>query len=124
MIERAIAEEITSTIIGAAFTVANTLGHGFLEAIYKNALAEELLAAGLGVAKERSFPVHYRDKQVGHYVADMVVDDRVIIELKAVDQLVPAHRAQLINYLRASNLSVGLLFNFGRPKIEVRRVLL
>ncbi len=124
MIEQTETQDITSIIIGAAFAVSNTLGHGFLEAIYKNALAEELLAHGLSVSKEKSFPVFYRGKQMGFYVADLIIDDRVIVELKAVDQLVEAHRAQLINYLKASDLKVGLLFNFGRPKIEVRRVLL
>lgn len=124
MIEQAETQDITSIIIGAAFTVSNTLGHGFLEAIYKNALAEELLAHGLSVSKEKPFPVFYRGKQMGFYVADLIIDDRVIVELKAVDQLVEAHRAQLINYLKANDLKVGLLFNFGRPKIEVRRVLL
>ncbi|MGE5516080.1 MAG: GxxExxY protein [Bacteroidota bacterium] len=117
-------DDLTATIIGAAFAVSNTLGHGFLEIIYKNALAEELQAQGLAVAKERPYPVFYRDKQMGHYVADIVVEDRVIVELKAVDDLVPAHRAQLLNYLKASNVPIGLLFNFGKPKIQIKRIIL
>lgn len=117
-------EVLTERIIGAAFTVSNALGHGFLELVYKNALAEELTVAGLTVAKEKTFPVLYRGKQMGLYTADLVIEDAVIIELKATDILVQAHRAQLLNYLKASGLPVGLLLNFGKPKLEIRRVIL
>lgn len=117
-------DTLTEAVIGAAFAVSNTLGHGFLENIYKNALTEELEVLGLLVAKEKPYAVLYRGKKVGLYVADMVVEDRVIVELKAVDDLTQAHRAQLLNYLKASNIPVGLLFNFGRPKIQIKRVIL
>ncbi|MBX9635909.1 MAG: GxxExxY protein [Magnetospirillum sp.] len=117
-------DDITSIIIGAAFTVSNELGHGFLETVYKNALMEELGAQRLSVSKEKSYPVIYRQKQIGQYIADIVVENCVIVELKAADDLAQAHRAQLLNYLKASQLPVGLLFNFGRPKIQVRRVIL
>jgi GxxExxY protein len=117
-------QNLTKGIIGAAFTVANTLGHGFLENVYKNALCEELRFQDFSVHLEKTFPVHYRDKQIGTYVADIVVDDRVIVELKAIECLVAAHRAQVLNYLRASGLPVGLLMNFGTPRLEVRRVIL
>lgn len=117
-------DSLTKAIIGAAFTVSNSLGHGFLEIIYKNALAEELETQGLRIAKEKPFPVFYRGKQMGQYVADLVVENRVIVELKAVDDLVQAHRAQLLNYLKASSIPIGLLLNFGRPKIQVKRVIL
>jgi len=117
-------ETLTERIIGGAFAVSTALGHGFLEAVYQNALMEELTASGLAVAKERSFPVHYRGKQVGIYAADLVVEDAVILELKAVETLVQAHAAQLLNYLKASRLPVGLLLNFGKPKLEMRRVIL
>ncbi|TNC94235.1 MAG: hypothetical protein FD119_3277, partial [Stygiobacter sp.] len=116
-------DALTETIIGAAFTVANDLGHGFLEAVYRNALIEELTFQGLSVAKEKSYPVFYRQKQVGHYCADIVVENTVIIELKAVETLSPAHRAQLLNYLKASTLPIGLLLNFGTSKIQMKRVL-
>ena len=103
--------------------MSSALGHGFLELVYKNALAEELTVSGLAVAKEKSFPVLYRGKQMGLYAADLVVEETVIIELKAVEILVQAHRAQVLNYLRASGLPVGLLLNFGQPKLDVKRVI-
>jgi GxxExxY protein len=117
-------EELTGRIIGAAFEVSRTLGHGFLEAVYQNALVEELAASGLAVVKEKAFPVHYRGKQVGMYLADIVIENTVIAELKVAQMLIPAHAAQVLNYLRASRLPVGLLFNFGKPKVEFRRVIL
>jgi GxxExxY protein len=117
-------DELTEIIIGAAFAVSNELGHGFLEAVYKNALAEELTAQGLSLTKEKSYPVSYRGKEVGSYIADMVVENTVIVELKAVDSLAPSHRAQLLNYLKASTLPVGLLLNFGTPKLQMKRVIL
>lgn len=115
---------LTERIIGAAFAVANALGHGFLEAVYRNALFEELSIIGVAVRKEQPFPVHYRGRQVGLYVADLVVEDRVIVELKAIDGLAQSHAAQVLNYLKASTLPLGLLLNFGRPKLEIRRVML
>ncbi|HMA52787.1 MAG TPA: GxxExxY protein [Magnetospirillaceae bacterium] len=117
-------EALTGKIIGCAFTVARTLGHGFLETVYRNALAEELTASGLRISVETPYPVHYRDKPVGRYFADLVVENTVIVETKAVDALVKAHQAQLLNYLKASGLPVGLLFNFARPSLEMKRVLL
>lgn len=117
-------EALTGKIIGCAFTVARTLGHGFLEAIYKNALAEELSANGLRIQIEAPYPVYYRDKPMGNYLADLVVEDMVIVETKAVDALIKAHQAQVLNYLKASRLPVGLLFNFSKPSLEMKRVLL
>lgn len=116
-------DALTEAAIGAAFDVSRILGHGFLESVYKNALIEELECRGIPVVKERSYPVLYRDKQVGLYVADIVVADRVILELKAVPALAQTHRAQLLNYLNASGLPIGLLMNFGTPKVEIRRVI-
>jgi GxxExxY protein len=115
---------LTRSIIGSAFTVGHTLGHGFLEAVYKNALAIELTARGLAVVKEKPFPVLYQDQKVGVYVADLVVDDRVIVELKVVEALGAVHSSQVLNYLKASGLPVGLLFNYGKPRVEVKRVIL
>ena len=117
-------ETLTEKIIGAAFAVSNALGHGFLEAVYKNALAEELSSKGIGVHKEKPFAIHYNGKKVGVYVADVVVDNRVIVELKAVDALTRAHSAQVLNYLKASGLPVGLLMNFGTARVEMKRVIL
>ena len=117
-------DELTERIIGAAFAVSNALGHGFLEVVYRNALVEELAAQGITVQKEKPFSISYRGKQVGFYTADIVVEESVIIELKAVDALAAPHRAQLLNYLKASGLPVGLLFNFGTSKLQMRRVIL
>ncbi len=114
---------LTERIIGAGFAVANGLGHGFLEAVYRNAVVEELRLSGLAVQAEKAFSVHYREKRVGVYVADIVVAEQVIIELKAVAGLTDAHKAQLLNYLRASQLPVGLLMNFGTPRLQWRRVI-
>lgn len=117
-------DAMTEAIIGGAFAVGHTLGHGFLEAVYKNALAIELGAKGLSVAKERAFPVYYREQRVGTYIADIVVNDMVVVELKVAEALSGGHAAQLLNYLKASGLPVGLLFNFGKPRVEVKRVIL
>lgn len=115
-------DSLTEKTIGAAFAVANTFGHGFLEAVYQNALVEELRASGLAVAKEKQFVLTYRGKQVGFYIADIVVEDSVIVEMKAVERLTRAHGAQVLNYLKAAQLGVGLLFNFGLPSIEIKRI--
>ena len=96
----------------------------FLNLFIKNALMVELEARDLSVRKEQSFPVHYREKQVGFYLADLVVENQVIIELKAADSLSQNHTAQVLNYLKASQLPIGILLNFGRPRLEMRRILL
>lgn len=117
-------DALTERIIAAAFAVSNELGHGFLESVYKNAFVEELLANDLHGVMERPFPIHYRGKLVGRFIADLVVEDTVIVEFKAIDALTKAHQAQVLNYLKASRLPIGLLFNFGQPRVEIRRVFL
>ncbi len=117
-------DTLTDAIIGAAFAVSNALGHGFLEGVYKNALLEELGLRGLQAAKESPFPVFYKGRQVGLYVADIVVNGQVIVELKAIEALGQAHAAQVLNYLKASRIPVGLLLNFGRPRLELKRIIL
>jgi len=112
---------LTRRIIGCAYRVANVLGAGFLEKVYENALAHELRKAGLRVAQQTPCEVRYDGIVVGSYVADMVVEDRVVVELKAAAQLNPVHEAQLLNYLRASGRRLGLLLNFGTPRVGVRR---
>jgi GxxExxY protein len=114
-------QELTGHILKAAFTVHNTLGAGFLEKVYSNALSLELQAAGISCQQELPLKVHYRGVIIGDYVADLVVENRVIVELKATSGLDPLHDAQLMNYLRASGIKVGLLLNFGRPKLHYRR---
>ncbi len=115
-------QSLTKTIIRAALDVSNSLGCGFLEVVYKNALYEELLFRELSVQKERSFEVFYREKRVGFYVADLVVQNCIIIELKTVAALTQVHQSELVNYLRASNIPVGLLMNFGLPRLAWKRI--
>ena len=114
--------ELTERIIACAFTVANELGAAFLEKVYKNALRLELIAAGLSVVREQSIPVRYRGEVVGEYWADLLVNECVLIELKAVREFDDVHKAQCINYLKATGLRICLLINFGKPKIEVKRI--
>jgi GxxExxY protein len=117
-------DALTERIIGAAFTVSNSLGHGFLEAVYRNALCEELVSKNIGTEKERQFTIRYNGRPVGVYVADIVVEAKVVVELKAVENLARAHAAQVLNYLKASRLPVGLLFNFGTPRLQMKRIIL
>jgi GxxExxY protein len=113
---------LTESIIGAAFTVSNALGCGFLERVYENALAIELRLKGHIVEQQAAREVHYRGQLVGLYQADLIVDDKVVVELKAGRSLEQAHRAQCMNYLRATGKSLGLVINFGTPRIDVHRV--
>ena len=116
--------EVSEGIIGGAFTVANTLGTGFLEKVYENSLAVELRSRGLAVLQQAPIKVSYRGTIVGAYFADLRVENLVIVELKAVGHLEAVHEAQCLNYLRASNLPLCLLFNFARPRLEFRRLVL
>ena len=113
-------EEITSKIIEAFYAVYNNLGYGFLEKVYENALILELEKRGLKAKQQVPVQVYYESKVVGEYFADLLVDGKVILELKAVEKLITAHEAQLINYLKATNIQIGLLLNFG-PKPEFKR---
>ncbi|NJN98765.1 MAG: GxxExxY protein [Anaerolineales bacterium] len=111
---------LTHQIIGAFFKVYNTLGYGFTEKVYQNALVLELAKLGLAVKSPYPIKVYYEGVEVGEYFADIVVNEVVILELKAVSQLLPEHEAQLLNYLKATTIEVGLLLNFG-PKAETKR---
>lgn len=113
-------EDLTGKVIKAFYTVYNTLGYGFLEKVYRNSLAWELEKIGLSVAVEYPIPVFYDSRNVGNFFADIVVSDLVILELKSAEAIREEHEAQLINYLRATSMEVGLLLNFGR-KAEFRR---
>jgi GxxExxY protein len=117
-------EYLTASIIGAAFEISNTLGHGFLEGVYRKALIHELSIRGLSAAEEIPFEVTYKEAVLGRYFCDLLVEGTVVVELKAVGQLNSSHIGQLLNYLKASGLRVGLLLNFGRPRLEYRRVLI
>lgn len=112
--------DVTERTIAAFFKVYNTLGYGFLEKVYQNAMAVELAAQGLTAMPQAPLTVHYAGVAVGEYFADFLVEGRVIVELKAVEQLAAEHHAQLLNYLKATDITIGLLLNFG-PKPEVKR---
>ncbi|MBZ5681841.1 MAG: GxxExxY protein [Acidobacteriia bacterium] len=112
-------QELTQAIILVFYEVYNELGHGFLESVYEEAMAIALVQKGLSVSRRNPLPVWFRGQQVGDFRADLVVNDAVIVELKAARNLESAHEAQLLNYLRASDIEVGLLLNFGpTPKIK------
>ena len=114
--------KITEKIIGCAYKVSNTLGSGFLEKVYENALAHELRKAGLRVVQQYGIQVSYDGIVAGEYVADLFAEDCILIELKAVRAFDEVHLAQCLNYLKATGLRVCLLINFGRPKVEIKRV--
>ena len=113
---------ITESIIGCAYTVANTLGHGFLEKIYENALNHELSKNGLRVKHQYPIKVMYDGVVVGDYVVDLLVNDQILLEIKAVNKIQDAHLAQCLNYLKATGYKICLLINFGKPRVEVKRV--
>ena len=114
---------VSEAIIGAAFHVSNSLGCGFLEKVYENALAVELRFRGHQVLQQAPIEVRYRGEIVGLYQPDLLVDRSVIVELKAQEGIGRIHRAQCLNYLRATGLRVGLVINFGRPRMEFHRVI-
>jgi GxxExxY protein len=113
--------DVTEMILGACFTLEAELGSGFLESVYEKSLALALRQKGLKVQCQHPVKVMFRGECVGEFFADLLVEGRVIVELKAVKALAPEHMAQVINYLNATGLDVGLLVNFGMPKIEYRR---
>jgi GxxExxY protein len=116
--------DMTEVVIGSAFEVANVLGAGFLEKVYERAMLRELALRGISAKAQVSFPVCYKGQCVGEYFADLVVEEKLIVELKCVDRIANEHLAQCINYLKAASLPVALLINFQRPKVEWKRVLL
>jgi GxxExxY protein len=113
---------VTRTVIGCAYRVANTLGCGFLEKVYENALAHEIRKAGLLAQQQCQVNVLYDDIVAGEYVADLLVERCVLVELKAAKTLERIHLAQCLNYLKGSSLRVCLLINFGTPKVQVKRI--
>jgi GxxExxY protein len=119
--ELATIDAITRTVIAAAFKVQNTLGCGFLEKLYERAMVIELTQGQLKVQTQVRREVAYRGESVGLYVADLVVAERVLVEIKACEAPSPASKAQRLNYLKAFDLPVALLLNFGNPRVEVRR---
>ena len=114
-------EELISIIIDSAYQVRKVLGPGFLESVYKNALILELKKHEIRCSPEYPINVYYNDTIVGEFRADLIVEESVIIELKAVNNIVSAHEVQLVNYLSATHIDNGLLINFGAPKLEIKR---
>lgn len=115
-------DKITEIVIGCAYTVVSGLGNGFLEKVYENALAHEIRKTGLYVSQQYNIQVQYDTIVVGDYVADLLVEGSVLIELKAMKALDNIHQAQCMNYLKATGYTVCLLINFGSPKLEVKRI--
>ena len=113
---------LTRQIIRCFYAVYNELGTGFLETVYENSFAIALEELGLQIEKQKPIPVHFRNRLVGEFRADLIIEDKVILELKAVSNLQTAHEAQLLNYLKATNREIGLLFNFG-DKPEFKRMI-
>ncbi len=116
-------QSLTEKVIGCAYAVSNTLGSGFLEKVYENALAHELRKNGLQVSQQHGMTILYDGVPVGEYAADILVEGKLLVELKAAKALDPTHLAQCLNYLKATGLSVCLLLNFGNARVEVQRVL-
>ncbi|MFQ6036725.1 MAG: GxxExxY protein [Sedimentisphaerales bacterium] len=113
-------EELSKKIIGCAYNVHKELGHGFLEKVYKNALAVELGENGLNYSLEVPLEVSYHGRIVGEYFADLIVEDKIVVEVKAVSKIQPVQEVQLVNYLKTTGMDVGLLINFGES-VEIKR---
>ena len=114
-------EKLTEKIIGCAYRVYNKLGFGFLESVYEKCLMIELRKEGMRAESQQAIVVRYDDAVVGEFVADIVVDGTIIVELKSVRRIALSHEVQLVNYLVATGKPVGLLLNFGKSKVEVKR---
>ena len=115
--------EVTEKIIEAAYKVHNILGYGFLEKVYQNSLIIELRKSGFSVEDEKPIIVYYQGEIVGKYIADIIVDDKILLEIKAIKELSEFHEAQIVNYLKATRIEVGLLINFGRSVNVKRRIM-
>jgi len=120
--ERVALEALVETVIGTAYEVSNIPGAGFVEKVYERALLQELMLRGVPAPTQTPFSVEYKGKPVGVYMADLVVQGQLLVEVKCVDSFSNEHLAQCINYLKASGLRLALLINFRRPKVEWRRV--
>ena len=114
-------KNVTETVIGCAYRVYNKMGFGFLESVYEKCLLIELHKAGMDAEAQKPITVYYDDEIVGEFVADIIVNDTVILELKSVRRVIKAHEVQLVNYLVATGKPIGLILNFGESKVEVKR---
>ena len=115
-------KNLTKKLIECGFEVSNYLGTGFLESVYENALCVELEKQGIAFCQQKQLKVIYKGKVVGNYIADLIVENKLLVELKTATQLLQSHRAQVINYLKVTGLPVALLLNFGTPKLGVQRI--
>lgn len=115
-------KELSFAVVGAAMEVHRILGPGFLEAVYQAALEHELTLRGIPFERQKRLAVVYKGQIVGEYIADLVIDGKIILELKAVSQLTPAHEAQAHHYLAATGLHLAILLNFGAPSLERKRI--
>ncbi len=115
-------KELTEKVIGAAYEVHNELGPGFLEIVYQTALARELSSRGVKVVVQAPIPVYYKGSIVGQYFADILAEERLVVELKAVAAIDSAHEAQVLNYLTATKLQLALIINFGSTSVRVKRI--
>ncbi len=114
-------DDLTGKIIGAAYKVYNTMGFGYLESVYRKCMVIELQKLGLDVREHYPIKVHYEGHPVGDFEADLFVEEKVMVELKSIRTINPIHEVQLVNYLKATGVDLGLLINFGEQKVEVKR---
>lgn len=114
--------DLTELIIKSSFDVHNVLGYGFLEKVYENALVYELKLNGLDSKQQENLKVYYKDVEAGNYYADLIIEDKVLVELKTCEKLKSEHIAQTLNYLKATKMKVGLLINFGKSRVEFKRL--
>jgi len=114
-------QDLTKKIIGCAYNVYNKMGFGFLESVYEKCLMIELNKTGLEAKAQQGIAVHYDEQVMGEFVADIIVEDEVILELKSVTRVVKALEVQLVNYLTATKMDVGLIINFGEKRVEIKR---
>jgi len=117
-------KDLSYALMGAVYEVHNVLGSGFLEKVYERALLEELSIRGIKAVAQKELSVAFKGRLVGHYVADIVVEDKVLLELKSVECLTPLLEAQILNYLKATGLEIGVLINFGNERVEYKRFVL
>ncbi len=119
-----IEKDLVYRIIGCAMAVHNEIGHGFREKTYENALCVEFKHEGLEYAQQSAFPVMYRNEKVDRYIPDLIVENKIIVDTKTVESIIDEHRGTILNYLRITNLQVGLIINYKHPKLEWERLVL